>query len=42
MSHIPVPARGKYKEGTAARWPHVNQWRHINVKMTSHYASQRI
>ena len=35
MSHIPGPARGKDEEGTAARWPHVNPWRHINVKMTS-------
>ena len=34
LSHIPVPAHGKDK-WTAARWPHVDSWRHCNVKITS-------
>ena len=35
LSHTPILALGKDKKRTAARWPHVDQWRHCNVKMTS-------
>ena len=35
LSHTTVPALGKDKKWTAARWPHVDPWNHCNVKMTS-------
>ena len=34
LSHIPVPALGKDKSRTDARWPYVGPWRQCNVKMT--------
>ena len=34
-SHIPVPARGKDKEWTAAWWLQVDPWLHCSVKMAS-------
>ena len=37
LSHTPVhvPAIWKDKKRRVARWPHVDPWRHCNVKMTS-------
>ena len=43
LSHIPIPALGKDKKRTAARWLYVDPWRHCNVKMwCRHVASQHI
>ena len=35
LSHMPVPAHWKDKKRTATRQPHVDPWRHCDVKMTS-------
>ena len=44
LSHIPIPAHGKDKKRSSARWQHANPRRHCNGKMNpmSHLSVFRI